>query len=229
MIETLLEEAFEKAGVICGKNTINARSVFLAELLTEEYKCPITDKSLGRYYKKQNIPKKEVLDGLAQFLEFRDYEDYVKTKDPDSLKPSTYQIKRPLRKEKPEDKERYKKKLKGALILLLGLILGTGSYQAFVKDRPDCIRWMGEQYEAVNCSGDALDIPYRQDLLDDFRKVKVADTTQFFVGGKPRIWYMKSGDQLEYFNAPGLHPVNGKTLRPITPYMIDKYVMGESN
>jgi len=29
---------------------------------------------------------------------------------------------------------------------------------------------------------------------------------------------------LEYFTAPGIHPQNGKTLKPVTSYIIDKYL-----
>ena len=29
---------------------------------------------------------------------------------------------------------------------------------------------------------------------------------------------------LQYFTALGLHPETGKTLKPITQYMIDKYI-----
>lgn len=227
MTETLLVEAFEKAGILCDKSTLNARSVFLAELLTEEYKCSITDKSLRRYYKKENNPKKEVLDGLAQFLDFNNYVDFVKARNPDLLNPKPRPVEKTAIKKKNEGKEEHFKKFNVALLILVGLFLVTGSYHAFVKESSICVRWTGEHYEAVSCSGHALEIPFRQDLLDNFRKIVVTDTTQFFTGGKPQIWYFKSGDQLEYFSAPGLHPVNGKTLKPITPYMINKYVMGE--
>lgn len=225
MIESLLEESFNKAGILCEKETLHARSIFLAELLTEEYMCSITDKSLRRYYKKESSPKKAVLDAMAQFLEFRDYEDYVKKRNPEILKPSATlrsELDNSISKEK---KRRPGRRIKGALFLFLGLILGTGGYHGFIKSSPDCIRWTGEQYVAAICSGDALDIPYRQDLLDDFRQVRVSDTTQFFSSGKPQIWYLKTSNQLEYFSAPGLHPISGETLRPITPYMIDKYVL----
>jgi hypothetical protein len=43
--------------------------------------------------------------------------------------------------------------------------------------------------------------------------------------GSVKLWYGKNKNKdLEYFTALGLHPETGKTLKPITQYMIDKYI-----
>ncbi|KAA1247250.1 hypothetical protein [Aquimarina sp. RZ0] len=42
---------------------------------------------------------------------------------------------------------------------------------------------------------------------------------------KPRVWYYKNKkDEIEYFTSSGIHPVNGETLKKITPYIIETYV-----
>ncbi len=45
-----------------------------------------------------------------------------------------------------------------------------------------------------------------------------------------RIWYGKNREgELEYFSSQGLHPQTGKTLKPITRYMIEKYICNRDN
>ena len=45
--------------------------------------------------------------------------------------------------------------------------------------------------------------------------------------GSERLWYGKNKNkELEYFTAFGKHPETGKTLKPITKYMIAKYICG---
>lgn len=56
------------------------------------------------------------------------------------------------------------------------------------------------------------------------KKIKVSDTTIFFKKGEAVIWYVKVGDGVEFFNTHGRHPENNKPLKPVTQYIIDKYV-----
>ncbi|TDD95179.1 hypothetical protein [Flavobacterium cellulosilyticum] len=65
--------------------------------------------------------------------------------------------------------------------------------------------------------------------MDDFKKLSICNTTKFFKDGnynKPLVWYGKAVDakKLDYFNQPGLHPETGKTLKPITKYIYEKYI-----
>jgi hypothetical protein len=39
------------------------------------------------------------------------------------------------------------------------------------------------------------------------------------------IWYCKQDGKCDFINAPGLHPESGKTLKPISKYVIKKYVL----
>ena len=62
--------------------------------------------------------------------------------------------------------------------------------------------------------------------IENFRKIEaICDDIYFDEENKPKVWYRKvSKSEIELFTAPGLHPVNGKTLKPISTYMIDKYI-----
>lgn len=219
MIQKLLEESFERAGELCGSDTLNSRANYLADYISDDFKYPITAKSLIRYYKEESTPKLEVLDGLAAFLGMKDYKHYLLSRKP----------------EKQEAREglelhREKKPGKKEIWLLLGFLLvalGAPAYHALVKEETDCIAWVGTEYEAVPCSGSELEMEFSQDLLDNFKRVEVTEETEFFRHGRPQIWYYKNGGELEYYTAPGLHPENKKTLRPITKYMINKYVKGK--
>lgn len=218
MIKELLEESFEKAGELCGSETLNGRANYLSDYLTEDFRYSITAKSLNRYYKRESTPKPEVLDGLAAFLDMRDYQHYVENRT--KKKPVEREGLGFKKAKKPEGKE---------LWLLLGFLLvalGAPAYHVLVKEETDCIEWVGMEYQAVPCSGKELEREYNQELLDNFKKVEVNGNTEFFRHGRPQIWYYKNGGELEYFTAPGLHPENGKTLKPITKYMIGKYVKG---
>jgi len=59
----------------------------------------------------------------------------------------------------------------------------------------------------------------------ELKKIIVSDTTTFFEGGKAKIWYCKVGSVPEFFDGPGFHPITGKGLRPVTDYIIDKYII----
>ncbi|MEG0916102.1 MAG: hypothetical protein RSF68_03725 [Myroides sp.] len=95
--------------------------------------------------------------------------------------------------------------------------------------------WKGDKYEAVDCSETInsfaeTTLPKDDKLIEEFRKMKVDSKTSFFdKKGNPKIWYIKNPNgTLEFFNQPGLQPETGKTLRPISRYIIQEYVLNEN-
>ena len=101
-------------------------------------------------------------------------------------------------------------------------------YFAFIKKH--CMQWSGNHYEVVDCNsgivGDLNDIIPFDDNLVDFRKVEVCDTTTCFApDGQAIIWYCKKNNKVDFFNTHGRHPENGKPLRPVTQYILNKYVL----
>ena len=102
------------------------------------------------------------------------------------------------------------------------------------KDEDDCMVWNKDHYEEVSCdmvsNKMSLVSPIvtkrEENIISNFKKIKVCDTTSFFKLGKPCVWYGKSFEgNYDCFTAPGLHPETGKTLKPITQYIVDKYLL----
>lgn len=110
--------------------------------------------------------------------------------------------------------------LSGSIILLSVLIFGLISL-----NKEDCIIWEVDHYEKIDC-GNNFPNPVLRDIdINTFHKISVSDTTVFFVNGQPTVWYGKSNNgEIEFFNSRGIHPITFKELKPITTYMIGKYV-----
>lgn len=120
-----------------------------------------------------------------------------------------------------------KTKIVGSISLA---IISTFLISKTVISDKQCMEWQKNHYEVVECENKSVGfatinskVPLNENLLD-LRKIEVSDTTTFFKHNKAIIWYYKNDDKLEFFNAPGFHPENDKPLKPITQYMIDKYV-----
>ena len=118
---------------------------------------------------------------------------------------------------------RYKKALTKVALLCS---VGIGVVTLFPKK--ECMQWNTNHYEVVDCSTESsgfLDprIPINKDRLD-LKKLDPKTIKTYFENGQPRVWYAKIDDKIELFNQPGLHPTTGKTLKPITQYIINKYL-----
>lgn len=118
-----------------------------------------------------------------------------------------------------------------AIAIVFLCISGLFGYQMW--NQKECMQWNEDHYEMVDCTTEqahffkAIEkIPINKNLLQ-LRKITVSDTTTFFKHKKAQVWYCKKEKQIEYFNGPGFHPENGKALKPITNYMIEKYVFNK--
>jgi hypothetical protein len=88
------------------------------------------------------------------------------------------------------------------------------------------MRWEGDHYIKAQCEEPGA-VPKDIGLLRNFKKLEPECRTDFFFNpdGSAKVWYYKAGDKnLELFSVPGLNPVNGKTLKPITEYMIGEHL-----
>jgi len=122
------------------------------------------------------------------------------------------------------------------IIGIAAVIIGISLFLNFrTWTTKDCMIWKGDEYEAVDCnqtinSFTETTLPKDDKLIEEFRKMKVDTKTSFFdKKGNPKIWYIKNPNgTLEFFNQPGLQPETGKTLRPISRYIIQEYVLNEN-
>lgn len=112
-----------------------------------------------------------------------------------------------------------------AVVLFLGLII---KFTVFPKQQ--CMQWSQDHYELVDCDSKAQGFatlntiePLDPNLIN-LKKITLSDTTVCFdKNGNGIIWYAKTDKGVDYFNTHGRHPENGKSLRPVTKYILEKY------
>jgi hypothetical protein len=121
-----------------------------------------------------------------------------------------------------------KKKVGIGSLVVLGLF---GAKSMFFKEKA-CMEWKEDHYELVDCKDEQVGfantktiIPYNE-IEFERRELNVCDTTTFFKGDKPIIWYSKKNNVIQFFNMDGENPENGAEIRKVTPYIIEKYVGG---
>lgn len=69
--------------------------------------------------------------------------------------------------------------------------------------------------------------PYDNYLINHFKQIENPDCNTIFFDnqGNPLLWYYKTKKgEIELYTNHGLHPINNKPLKPITKYMIKKYI-----
>jgi hypothetical protein len=117
-------------------------------------------------------------------------------------------------------------------LIITSLFVGF-SLSKFVFPEKQCMQWQEDHYEVVDCehsnqnTSENSILPLDKKLLD-FRKVEVYDTTVFFTKqGKPLYWYCKVNGKPEFFNevGNGSHPTSGNAIKPVTNYIVLKYVL----
>nr|WP_294789315.1 hypothetical protein [uncultured Flavobacterium sp.] len=111
------------------------------------------------------------------------------------------------------------------------VLIGLGFIIYLTLPDTECMQWSNDHYEIVDCNQETQGfVKINQvELLDksliNLKKVKVCDTTPCFdKNGAAIIWYAKTANGIDFFNGHGRHPENNKALRPITPYIFNKYV-----
>ena len=120
------------------------------------------------------------------------------------------------------------KKIGIGILSLIGILsVGYTTKDLFLAEK-ECMQWQENHYELVDCDvqgigGMSTIEPIRKEILH-LRQIEVCDTTTFFKEGKPIIWYCKVEGKPEFFNTHGVHPETGKALRPVSEYIVEKYV-----
>ncbi len=116
------------------------------------------------------------------------------------------------------------------VVLLLVLSSGYFINQKFFPKK-ECMQWQKDHHESVDCSKVNQGIMAQNEIIpiDNsiiiLRRIEVNEQTVFFKKNKPVVWYSKANGKLSYFNSYGINPETGKPLKPMTDYMIEKYVL----
>lgn len=96
-----------------------------------------------------------------------------------------------------------------------------------VARQQECMYWSGDHYEPAFCDeiipGKEL-IALNEEKLVTMRKITRTDTLRG-ENALEKVWYSKKNGEIEFFTAAGLHPESGKTLKPVTKYIIEKYII----
>ncbi|WP_282050232.1 hypothetical protein [Maribacter aquivivus] len=216
IINEIVQKVFAKAKTECAIHTNNALNNHIDSSTAISYK---TAERLCQKYidKKENIGKQSehTINVLCQYLGYKSFADYVKQNSKGKISVEVNKV---------GEKKNWKVIAFISLIVVVGLILGLSEKNKGTS----CMVWKVDHFEKVACSVSHKEniVPLDEVRLNTLKKVEVDLTTNFFdeTTQKPLIWYYKSGNKIEYYTAPGLHPVNGKTLKAITEYMANKTV-----
>ncbi|WP_333809267.1 hypothetical protein [Flavobacterium sp.] len=131
----------------------------------------------------------------------------------------------------PEQKKNFKRKFLFGFLGLTGLTSICYTAKDIISPDPQCMQWRKNHYEIVDCNSESQQGLLKQyDIIpfDDHQskliKIEVSDTTIFFKNGKSLYWYCKVDGKPEFFNTHGIHPETGKALKPVSEYIVEKYV-----
>lgn len=231
-IKELVRLVYEKARKESMGTTKNAWGNYLEE------HSSLTSKTFTRMYdryiledKKKPIPLMYSLNSAAEYIGYTNFSDFCRQVFPDVDLISEERImakkeELPLKKNQIPSQNRFRK-----------TILGTGIFAAISAisyfgisnyNQPQCMYWKEDHYQEIRCdeilNPNVSIIPLNKQLLEHFHKIEASDTTTFFRAGIPIVWYVKTEGEIEFYSADGKHPLNGKELRKVTPYIIDTYV-----
>ncbi len=229
MHKELILEAFKNGEEILMKNgsnhpSINSISEHIATFLTEDLKHSTNSRTLRNYYNKAlddeqiNISRIETVNGLCKYLGFKDYKDFIKSKE--TVDQPTV--------EKENKKTGLKKIYLFGFITIAAVLITVLLFMS--NNEPKFMIWKIDHYEEVGLDLNKYKLSdlkvYKQERIDNFRKIQPDCNYPFYnTDGSVRIWYGKNDKKdYEFFTDLGLHPRTGKTLKPITNYIIDKYI-----
>jgi hypothetical protein len=239
--------AFEQAKKEIGSSKKTHLAQHLSDILLEDYSYVISERTLRDYYTSykngsagtQDDLKPKLISCLCNYLGYEDYADFVQ-------KNSSSEVRDEKKDDGLRDIVEEANSISWGKILLIssGILLITivvlywpfYNYQGMAESGK-CMTWADSLYIEVPCTSNPYSEygtkvePMDRVRMNSFKKVEVTMATPFFSeDDKPLIWYHKNtGGEIEFFTAPGLHPINGETLRKITPYIIETYVPLHSN
>ena len=134
--------------------------------------------------------------------------------------------------------------MKYIVLAIVVIIVGIGGYFLFanrnksevqgnvqIKRNGKCMYWAGDHYMPGRCDlkhGDTPVVALDSEKLINFKKV--TDTNSISENSVRKVWYVKIDKKLELFTDSGFHPIDtGIRLKPLTKYMVDKYVLHHKN
>lgn len=229
------EKALQQEQEEGNKNPSKSRlATILSDFIEEHQNFQFGERRLRDYYNdalagtEVEIKQNAVLKGLSGYLGYDSYTDFVlEFKE----KKITLDENENEKRNKSLEGFSIRKFLKNnkisfsiAVISVVVILLVMGSKQQ------RWMKWDGNNYMEISFDADKLKKGelkvYKEDRITSFKLLQPNCDTQFFnADGSVRVWYAKNKNgTLDFFSDYGLHPISGKTLKPITRYIIEKYV-----
>ena len=232
MHNQIILESFNKAEITIiekhGNKPSNSKcAIFISDEIYRINSFTFGERSLRDLYNavKKNtsisieVKQPQVIDGLCKFLGYTNYPDYVinNTIEKVSIKGNEQHIS--ANKKQP---------IVVSVILTAIPIIVIIAYVLIDKKR--WMVWQESQYIEVEFNVEKYDVNqlklYKEAQVKNFNLIKPTCNYSFFKkDGSVNLWYGKNiKKELEFFTDLGRHPETSKTLKPITKYMIDKYI-----
>lgn len=128
-------------------------------------------------------------------------------------------------------RSKFSVRLQPMLVGMVGLLCLMVVIAYFAFPNEECMQWSGDHYEMVDCNlkieglVKSANIELLDPTLVNLKKITVCDTTTYFdKNGVAIVWYAKTANGIEFFDAHGRHPETNSPLRPVTRYILNKYV-----
>ena len=249
----LFEKVFEKAKNECGSQSKNGMSVHLEKVISDDYNYPITSKSFSRHFDdfvKENNLKKEIspdlLNILAHYIGYESFGHFTQknqlTKSDekevnveeivsvepiidDNIPEEESIINLPSKKNNFFEKIKLQRNKIIAGGSIATILVSGGLFLNSINQNSSCMIWKENHYEEIECeetSPQMNAVPYNEAVFQ-LKKITKPDTLNF-ENALDKVWYNKSNGKVEFFTNYGLHPENGKTLKPVSEYILTKYV-----
>lgn len=242
----ILHQVFEKIKREKGATSNNNAADTLEIILFEEYKFQISAMTLYRYHKKYVLgkdvscgaPTFELNNYFAKILGFEDFNKFAQSLNndiPELESPDKEKRKVVTPKDNSSNEEGKSSILEliknnapyVVIVFLIGLVITNYFYtDTMVKSDDSWMVWKTDHYEEFNNDLKTLNlnsiklIPYNKKAILEYRKIELNCESSV-----KKVWYYKvNKNELEFFNFPGLHPINGKTLKEMNNDMKKKYV-----
>jgi len=238
MKKLLFKKAFEKAEKFSGKTTKSGLADFLSFKITNDQKFSVSSRTFDRLYEryinedldKGNDPKTDLLDAVSKYLDFDNFENFVLE--------NSVEVDGHIQTNDDESKPDFGFMKRIKMFVIKNKIIATIFSLAILTiigmsliNQPKFMVWQENEYVGVKFNLKKYELSqlkiYKAEWVKGFKQiVPGCGVTKFFnEDNSPSLWYGKSQEgKLEYFTHYGLHPETGKTLKPITDYMIGKYI-----
>ncbi|QQT26778.1 hypothetical protein [Sphingobacterium spiritivorum] len=131
----------------------------------------------------------------------------------------------------PPKKTWFKRNIKQtALSLVAATTLCGGTYMVAYNGSQGCMYWTGDHYKSIPCQEKvegATVLALDSAKLLNFKKINVPDTLT--ISSLNTLWYTKiTVDSAEFYTSSGFHPLfPEKRLKPVTLYILNKYVLNK--